>query len=486
MPIEIQHLHFGFDTMDRPLFEDVSLTIDTSWCLGLVGRNGRGKSTFLHLLMDRYPYAGEIRSDVQFVYFPQSIPNKEQLVYYAIDEVMPIELWKFERECQLLGLKKEIVWQPFEQLSGGEQTKVLLAALFCEETRYPLLDEPTNHLDIQARKIVANYLKKKKGFIIASHDRDFIDTVIDHVLVIEKSQLAIYKGQFSTYEQQKHLQDQFELEKNKALKSEIDRLQKTSREKSNWALKKEKPSGNDPFGNAMAKRMMKRAKAIEKRTEEKIDEKTKLLKNIESVSNLTMNCLSSHRNPVLRVRNFTMRYRDTPLFLPVSFDIFQGEQVALVGPNGSGKTTLINYLLHQHFTGTVQGEITVPHGLSKSIIRQQYDDNIGILKNFAADYHIDYTLFLNNLRILGMDRDVFTIPIEQMSNGQKKKVEFAKSLGIPAELYIWDEPLNYLDVFNQSQIETMIEEYKPTLLFVEHDQTFLSHIATKTVEIIPY
>ena len=281
MPIEIQQLHFGFDTMNLLLFDDVSLTIDTKWCLGLIGRNGRGKSTLLNLLMNNYPYTGEIKSDVEFVYFPQSINNKENLVYHAIDEVMSVELWKFERECQLLGLNKEILWQPFKQLSGGEETKVLLAALFCEESKYPLLDEPTNHLDIEARKIVANYLKKKKGFIVVSHDRDFVDAVVDHTLVIEKSQLALYKGNFSMYEQQKQLQDEYELEQNKTLKLEIDRLQKTSKEKSNWAAKREKPSGNDPFGNAIAKRMNKRAKAIEKRTNKKIEEKTKLLKNIE-------------------------------------------------------------------------------------------------------------------------------------------------------------------------------------------------------------
>ncbi|WP_419962490.1 hypothetical protein [Psychrobacillus sp. BM2] len=112
--------------------------------------------------------------------------------------------------------------------------------------------------------------------------------------------------------------------------------------------------------------------------------------------------------------------------------------------------------------------------------------NVSIFTYFANNYHLDYTLFLNNLRILGVERDVFNVPIENMSNGQKKKIEFAKSLGIPAEFYIWDEPLNYLDVINQTQIETMLSEYKPTLLFVEHDQTFISNIASKTVEIIPY
>ncbi|WP_277586616.1 ribosomal protection-like ABC-F family protein [Psychrobacillus antarcticus] len=486
MPIDIQHLHFGFDTMDRKLFEDVSLTIDTKWCLGLIGRNGRGKSTLLKLLMHDYLYSGEIRSDVEFVYFPQSIPNKETLVYYAIDEVMPVELWKIERECQLLGLDKEILWQPFEQLSGGEQTKVLLAALFCEDSRYPLLDEPTNHLDIEARKTVANYLKKKKGFIVVSHDRNFVDSVVDHILVIEKSQLVLYKGDFSTYEQQKQLQDEYELEQNKVLKSEIDRLQKTANEKSSWAAKREKPSGNDPFGNAIAKRMNKRAKAIEKRTNEKVEEKTDLLKNIEKVSDLKINCQFSHRNPVLVVKKFTICYDGKPLFHPITFNIFQNEQVALVGPNGSGKTSILNYLILQQYTGTITGEVAIPNGLTQSNIRQNHDDNKGLVKAFADRYDIDYSLFLNNLRILGVERDIFNVPIENMSNGQQKKVEFAKSLGLPAEFYIWDEPLNYLDVFNQTQIEKMILEYKPTLLFVEHDQNFIANIASKTVEIIPY
>ncbi len=486
MPIEFKHVHFTYDTLDEPLFEDVQLTLDTKWKLGLIGRNGRGKTTLLKLLMNELPYSGKIFSDEPFVFFPFEITDRSILTLYAMDAVMPLEQWRLERECQLLGLDKMVLWQPFEQLSGGEQTKVMLAALFCDENRFTLLDEPTNHLDVKARATVANYLKKKSGFIVVSHDRNFIDEVVDHILVIEKSKLALYKGDFSTYESQKKMQDEYELEQNRMLKNEIERLHKTSREKADWAAEREKPAGNDPFGNAIAKRMNKRAKAIQKRTHEKIEEKTKLLKNIEQVSDLTINCEFTHRNPVLRVKDFTLSYDDsTPLFKPLTFDIFQHEQVAIVGPNGSGKTSVLNFL-QGTFQGNMHGEIIVPKGLTTSSMRQLHDDNIGKLKDFVATKRIDYTLFLNNLRILGFERDVFLVKIENMSNGQQKKVELAASLGRIAELYIWDEPLNYLDVFNQQQIETMINKYKPTLLFVEHDAAFVQGVATKIIELQPF
>lgn len=101
--------------------------------------------------------------------------------------------------------------------------------------------------------------------------------------------------------------------------------------------------------------------------------------------------------------------------------------------------------------------------------------------DFAEAQGLDYTVFLNNLHKLGMPRDVFNTRIELMSMGQRKKVELAKSLSLPAELYIWDEPLNYLDVFNQEQLERLISAVQPTMLLIEHDQTFIERVATKVV-----
>lgn len=482
MPIELTNLTFTYDVLDAPLFEDVSLTLNDDWRLGLVGRNGRGKSTLLKLLMQELEYEGEIRTNLEFVYFPLAIRNSDYPALLAIDEVMPVSQWQLERECQLLGMDKAILWQPFGSLSGGEQTRVMLAALFCDENRFALLDEPTNHLDISGRDQLASYLEKKKGYIVVSHDRQFLDRVTDHTLVIERSQVKLYQGNFSTYESQKQRQDQFELDQNRALKSEIARIEKSAREKVDWGLEREKPSGNDPFGNAIAKRMMKRGKAIERRMNAKIEEKKSLLKNIEKIDDLTITPVTSHRNPVMRVKNLTLSYGDKVLFEPISFELHQGEQLAIVGPNGSGKTTLMNYLQIGATEIVVEGEVLMPQGVSISHISQTATHS-GTLQQFAEDHGLDYTLFLNNLRILGFTRDVFHVPIEEMSEGQKKKVELAKSLGTPAELYLWDEPLNYLDVYNQQQIEKLIQTFQPTVLFIEHDRTFVERVATRVIEL---
>lgn len=184
----------------------------------------------------------------------------------------------------------------------------------------------------------------------------------------------------------------------------------------------------------------------------------------------------------MRVRNLTLSYGDKALFEPISFELYQGEQLAILGPNGSGKTTLMNYLQIGAAELVVEGEVLMPQGVSISHVLQTAKHS-GTLQQFAEDHDLDYTLLLNNLRLLGFTRDVFHVPIEEMSEGQKKKVELAKSLGTPAELYLWDEPLNYLDVYNQQQIEKMIQTFHPTVLFIEHDRTFVERVATRVIEL---
>ncbi|MBO0439660.1 Lsa family ABC-F type ribosomal protection protein [Candidatus Enterococcus ikei] len=491
--IELKNITFGYDTQGTLLFDQANLNFDTQWKLGLIGRNGRGKTTLLKILQNQLPYSGQMIHQLEFLYFPQPIKDKKQLTYYVLQEINDFEQWEIERELNLLQVDPEILWRDFETLSGGEQTKVLLALLFIDDLHFPLIDEPTNHLDIVGRKQVAEYLKKKRqGFIVVSHDRSFVDEVVDHVLSIEKSQLELYQGNFSVYEEQKKIKDEFEFAQNEKLKKEVSRLKKTAAEKAEWSRSKEQ----DKYGKASEKgsgaiydtgaigaraaRTMKRAKTIEHRMESQLTEKASLLKDIEYIDPLTMNYLPRHHKRLLTVENLSLSYQDKALFQELSFELNQGQRIALAGANGSGKSSIIHFLLGQ-FTGENNGEVFQPNKLNISYVRQNYEDNQGTLLEFSEEQGLNHQEFLNNLHKLGMEREVFQNRIEQMSMGQRKKVELAKSLAQPAELYIWDEPLNYLDVFNQEQLEKLILSVKPTMLLVEHDQAFLEKIATQIV-----
>lgn len=493
--IEIKNLTFGFDVQTTNLFEQTNLTIQSEWKLGLIGRNGRGKTTLLKLLMGEYTYSGKIEHQLNFTYFPQKVQDKTQLTYYVLQELSDFEQWKIERELNLLQVDSDILWRPFHSLSGGEQTKVLLALLFVDDVNYPLIDEPTNHLDVMARQQVAAYLKaKKQGFIVVSHDRSFVDEVVDHVLSIEKSQLVLYQGDFSVYEEQKGLRDQFEQEQNVKLKKEIGRLKQTAAEKAEWSRGRERDklgSPNKPGSGAIydtgaigarAARTMKRSKAIVKRMEDQATEKEKLLKDMEYIEPLSMNYQVTHRKKLLTVQELQLSYGERKLFSPLTFDINQGDRLAIQGPNGSGKSSVIQHLLGI-FQGEVTGEVIQPQGVTISYVRQNYEDNRGTLQEFAEEHHLSYQELLNNLWKLGVERKVFQNRIEEMSMGQRKRVELAKSLATPAELFIWDEPLNYLDVFNHKQLEEVIQLVQPTMLIVEHDRTFLNKVATKIISL---
>lgn len=491
--IEFKNLTFGFDTQASYLFDQTHLVLQSEWRLGLVGRNGRGKTTLLRLLMGDYHYKGKIEHQLDFIYFPQKVTDKTKLTYDVLQDLSHFELWKIEKEITLLNMNLDSLWRPFESLSGGEQTKILLALLFVDDQHYPLIDEPTNHLDATSRQQVARYLHdKQQGFIVVSHDQLFIDQVVDHVLAIEKSQLLLYQGDFSTYLEQKHQRDQFESAQNEKLKKEISRLKQAAVQKAEWSRGRERDklgSPNQPGSGAIfdtgaigarSARMMKRSQTMMKRMRQQADEKAQLLKDVEYVKSLHMNVKPSHRQKILTVEHLQLSYNNQPLFDPISFEIQKGQRLAIQGSNGSGKSSIIQYLFDA-FHGEATGITSRLQGLAVSYLSQDYDNNQGTLREFADQHALNYSDFLNNLWQLGVERQVFQNRIEDMSMGQRKRVALAQSLVTPAELFIWDEPLNYLDIFNQQQLEAVIQKMQPTMLIIEHDRHFLKNVATKTL-----
>ncbi len=487
--IDVVNLNFSYEGSFEEVFKDVSFRIDTDWKLGFVGRNGRGKTTFLNLLLGKYQYQGCVSSSVEFAYFPYEVRGKERTALEILEEINPqFEEWQLFRELNLLKVDAEVLYRPFSTLSYGEQEKVLLAVLFLGEERFLLIDEPTNHLDAEARRQIAGYLNRKKGFILVSHDRNFLDSCVDHILSINKMNIEVQKGNFSSWYANKEARDRMEEAQNQKLESEVKRLKQAARRTSGWSDQIEKSkkgqrvAGLRPdrgyIGHKSAK-MMKRAKTIENRRQQAAQEKSELLKNIDTADTLKLCPLNFHADKLVEFEDVSIYYDERKVCSSLSFDIRRGERVCLSGKNGCGKSSVLKLLLGEDIT--FSGNIHVASGLKISYISQDTSYLKGTLKEMAREYDLDESLFKTLLRKLDLNREEFERDVSCYSAGQKKKVLLAKSLCEQAHLYVWDEPLNYIDVLSRVQIEELLLNCRPTIIFVEHDMVFQENAATKLI-----
>lgn len=489
--INVVNLTFAYDGSYDNIFENVSFQIDSDWKLGFTGRNGRGKTTFLHLLCGCYEYAGTITASVNFEYFPFPVPNAGDNTQDVIDTIHPDCLrWRLLRELSLLQVSEDVLCRPFVTLSPGEQTKILLAVLFLKENSFLLIDEPTNHLDLTARKIVSDYLGSKRGFILVSHDRAFLDNCIDHILSINKTNIEIQQGTFASWWENKQRQDNCELAENRKLRKDIAHLAAAARRTADWSDKVEKTKwGSDNSGikpdrgylGHKAAQMMRRSKSIESRRQAALESKSKLLKNIESAGRLKISPGDFPATRLVELKNVSLFYGERRVCENVSLTLEQGDRLALSGKNGSGKTSLLKLICGDPIAYT--GVFRKASHLKISYVPQDTSHLRGGLTDYAAETGIDETLFKTILRRLDFSRTQFDKDMADFSGGQKKKVLIAKSLCEKAHLYVWDEPLNFIDVFSRLQIEELLREYSPTLLFVEHDREFCNNIATRLFEL---
>lgn len=487
--IRIEQLSFSYPSSCDPVFENVNLQMDTDWKLGLVGRNGRGKTTLLNLLLGKYEYKGRIIHSVSFEYFPYPVPEPGRPTGNILAEICPsAEEWQLLRELSYLDVREDVLQRSFETLSQGEQTKVLLAALFLRENHFLLIDEPTNHLDARTRELVAAYLNRKQGFLLVSHDRYFLDACVDHVLSLNRYDIDLQSGTFSSFLQNAQRRQSFELAQNERLQKDIDRLKRAAQRTSGWADRVETSKyGNGPVdrgyvGHRSAK-MMKRSKAIVARQQEAVEQKAGLLKHVEEIEALKLSPLGYHADTLLSVSEVCIHYSPTPVCGPISFAVHRGERIALDGRNGSGKSSLLKLLIGESIPHT--GIVTVGSGLIISYVSQTTSHLKGLLSDFASKHRLDESLLKAILRKLGFERAQWEKDMADFSAGQKKKVLLAKSLCEPAHLYLWDEPLNFIDIDSRMQVEQLLDEYSPTMLFIEHDRVFRDRIATKVISLSP-
>lgn len=493
--IQVENVSFKYDQMLNNLFDSLNLKIDESWKLGLIGRNGRGKTTLLKLLQGKLDYQGQIISNLNFYYFPQTVVDKNVPTVEVVQKLARIEkydLWKIEIELEKLQVSLDVLQQTFSTLSPGEQTKVLLAILFIDESGFQLIDEPTNHLDIEGRQIVSEYLKTKKGFIIISHDKTFLNPVIDHVISINRADVTVFKGNFDTWQDNKARQDQYEQNQREQLQKDIRRLHETMVKRENWSNQTESQKNKKHYtekvhldkgfiGHKSAK-MMKKAKTAQKRVESAIDQKQNLLKNFEDEEPIALNYQPvNYPQVMVEVKDLSLQHNEivTPT---VNFKVENRQVVALVGPNGIGKTTIFKHILGLPQPFEHQGDVIVANNLKISYLAQN-DELQGDIQQLAVDKKIKLELIYSNLRKLGFERSLFEQPVEKMSQGQQRKVALALSLSQEANLYFWDEPLNYLDVITRQQIIDVIKKQRPTMLLIDHDLDLIDQVAVQKVSL---
>ncbi len=505
--ISVNNLTFSYEGSYDTIFENVSFSVDTDWKLGFIGRNGKGKTTFLQLLRGVYEYEGNITASTAFDYFPYCLTaaQMEECGAELAQQMKPeCESWKVICELDKLDVDAEALYRPFRTLSHGERTKVMLAVLFSGEHDFLLIDEPTNHLDMASRETVRNYLAGKKGFILVSHDRELLDACIDHVLVLNRSSIEVQSGNFTSWWENKQRQDTFARAENDKHRKEIRKLEKASRRTGQWAEqnertkigydpKKEPDHANRAFIGEKTRKMQSRMKQIQGRIQREIAEKEGLLNDLENPVDLKIMPLRHEKETLISVRDYGLWYGNPgkELFSDLRFTLRRGERLFVNGRNGCGKSSLLHAVLAHAAGNTWQpeggggerGTLETASGLTVSYAGQDTSFLSGKITDFCRERALDESLFCAVLRQLAVEREQFSKPMEDFSEGQKKKVLLAASFLTPAHLYIWDEPLNYIDVFSRMQIEKLLLDAGPTMLVVEHDGRFREKIATGVVDL---
>lgn len=526
--IDIKQLTYFYDDFYHPVFDNVSFCLDTDWKLALIGRNGRGKTTFLKLLQGSLePSGGEIKRSGSVSYFPYTYDNntfsktidvlkecigglksleiliekysKEEAngdngqLIDALDLYSSLDGFEIEsriyKEMAQMRLSADLLERNFSTLSGGEKTCILILALFLRKDSFVLLDEPTNHLDIQKKEYLKNYLLRKKGYIIVSHDTDFLDEVVDHVIAINKYGISIEQGNYSTWRKNVEANELFELRTEARLRREIGQLERKSQLCRSWSGvgNKQKYEFVCHARSNGARSYMRQAKRAEKHIKDNIEEKKLLLRNMEEIRELNIYQDTKEDDCLLVVKNLSFAYEGEKNILEnISFRVKSGDKIWIRGRNGVGKTTLLNILSGKYMCDN----FFCPDNLSIAYVLQEPYWKSGNIKELLRkeivnqkDFEDIYARFLDMCYQFDLPEDFNKRPIETLSSGELKKVDIARSLSINQQVIIWDEPLNYMDAFFRSQLERALSDRDITLIFVEHNEDFARQVANKIVQL---
>lgn len=378
---------------------------------------------------------------------------------------------KFSKMCSMFKINEEILNQNYNNLSGGEKTKINLAKLLLKSPDILLLDEPTNHLDIESLNFLEELVIHYKGTIlVVSHDRYFLDKVITKTILLENGKENIYLGNYSYFleEDERRTIAQFESYKNQ--QKQIEKMKESIKTLRRFGEK----AKNEMF--------FKRAKSIEKRLE-KMEALEKVNLNQKSID-LKFNLENRSGNDVLKVENLCKKFEQKIIFENANIFLSYGEKVALIGKNGSGKTSLIKMILGEdsNFSGTIKIGTSINIGyIPQNIIFNNINQTI--LDYFLEANNLSETQARTKLAKYGFrGEDVFK-RIGSLSGGEKVRLILIKLIQKNINFLILDEPTNHIDIDTRELLEDALNEYSGTVLFVSHDRFFINKLASRVLNI---
>lgn len=378
---------------------------------------------------------------------------------------------KFSKICSKFKINEEMLMRNYNNLSGGEKTKVNLAKLLLKNPDILLLDEPTNHLDIDSLNFLEELVVHYKGTIlIVSHDRYFLDKVITKTVLLENGKENVYLGNYSYFleEDERRTLAQFENYKNQ--QKQIEKMKESIK-----TLRK--------FGEVEGNEMFfKRAKSIEKRLE-KMEVLEKVNLNPKSMD-LKFNVEKRAGKDVLKIENLSKRFGEKIVFDNANLFLSYREKVALIGKNGTGKSTLIKMILGKDndFSGTIKLGTSIKIGyIPQNIIFE--NTNQTILDYFLEDNSITETLARTKLAKYGFRGENVFKKIGKLSGGEKVRLLLIKLIQKEINFLILDEPTNHIDIDTREILEEALNEYSGTVLFVSHDRYFINKLADRILNI---
>ena len=510
--LTVKNLVKSFD-QEKNILDGLSFDVQSGERVGIMGRNGAGKSTLFKILTGEMGYdSGEIAfAQGKKIGLISQIPNYpadytvERVLRTAYAELASIgrQLKELEREmmehsdaqtlqrydqlmnrytvgggyeadvnlekvCNGLNISKEMREQLFSMLSGGEKTRVNLARLLLEKTDILLLDEPTNHLDMKSVEWLEEYILKFKGTVLTiSHDRYFLDRVVQRIIELRDGKAEFYSGNYSFYVEEKQARYELQLKQYEQNEAKIKQLSYTVERMKGWGI-----NNRTLYRRAMSiQHRIDRIEQVERPTEEK-----QLKLRFEEKS--------FHGDEVMTIRNLSKTFGDRTLFSDIEEEVKGGERIALIGDNGTGKSTFLKILLGEESctTGRIRFGPTVKSAYLPQIIHFEHPERT-LYDTMLYEKNCTPQTARDRLGAFMFQGDDVFKTVASLSGGEQSRLRLCMLMDEKINLLILDEPTNHLDIASREWIEAAVDEFEGTLLFVSHDRYFVDRFATRIWEL---